>query len=42
MGEKRVTEDEVVVALSNLREVVKGREAWRAAAHGVAESGTAE
>lgn len=42
MGEKRVTEDEVVMGLSNLREVVKGREAWRAAAHGVAESGTAE
>ena len=38
MGEKRVTEDEVVVGLSNLREVVKGREAWRAAAHGVAKS----
>ena len=38
VGEKGVTEDEMVVSLSNLREVAKDREAWRAAVHGLAKS----
>ena len=32
--------DSMAVSLSELREVVMGREAWRAAVHGVAESRT--
>ena len=44
--EKRTTEDEMAgciadlmdVSLSELREVVMAREAWRAAIHGVAKS----
>ena len=32
--------DSVVVSLSKLRELVKDREAWRDAVHGVAESQT--
>ena len=43
-----MTEDEVVgwhhrlndMSLSKLQEMVKGREAWHAAVHGVAKSGT--
>ena len=30
--------DSMVMSLSKLREIVKGREAWRAAAHGAAKS----
>ena len=32
--------DSMDMSLSKLREMVKGREAWRAAVHGVAKSGT--
>ena len=32
--------DSMDVSLSELRELVMGREAWRAAIHGVAKSGT--
>ena len=32
--------DSMDMSLSKLREIVKGREAWRAAVHGVAKSGT--
>ena len=32
--------DSVDMSLSKLQEIVKGREAWRAAVHGVAQSQT--
>ena len=32
--------DSMDMSLSKLREMVKGRDAWRAAVHGVAKSGT--
>ena len=34
--------DSVDVSMSELRELVMDREAWRVAIHGVAESGTTE
>ena len=33
--------DSLDMSLSKLQEIVKDREAWRAAVHGIAESGTA-
>ena len=34
------TTDSMEMSLSNVREMVKDREAWRAAVHGVTESDT--
>ena len=47
MGQQRMTwlsgiTDSVGVSLSEFRKLVMDREAWRAAIHGVAESGTTE
>ena len=38
--EKGTTEDEMDVSLSELRELVMDREAWRAAIHGITKSQT--
>ena len=38
--EKGTTEDEMDVSLSELREIVMDRKAWRAVIHGVARSRT--
>ena len=36
--EKRVTEDEMDMSLSKLQEIVKDREAWHVAVHGITKS----